>query len=154
MPVFKVEGIDELVAIVEKTGQLNNDSLINDMLKAGSEEVRKEWVKEIRSQDLISPGPIGKYNMISNVASSRPKKNKFGRLTYIYPQGSEPRKKGSVRNAAKAFYHHYGYVNHLTGRRVEGRKFVDKIEERAEKAAVPVMTKIFEDFIKSINLQK
>lgn len=150
MPLFKVDGLDDLCRVVEKAGQMNNGELIDAMLKAGAEKVEDEWIKEIKAQDLISPGPVGKYNMITNVGQSRTKKNKFGQIKYIYPQGEEPRKKGSVRNAAKAFYQHYGYDNVLTGKHHEGKFFVDKIEQRAEKAAVPVMNKIFEDYMKSI----
>lgn len=145
MPIFKVEGIEDLERIIEKTGQLNNDELINSMLKAGSEIVRQEWVKEIRSLDLIET-----HNMINNVGSSKPKKNKFGRLTFIYPQGEEIRKKGSVRNAAKAFYQHYGYMNVRTGRRVPGKFFVRTIEKRAENLAVAEMTRIFENYMKKL----
>lgn len=150
MPVFKVEGIDAVVAMVEKAGQMNNGELIDEMLKAGAEIVELEWVKEIKAQDLISPGPIGKYNMITNVKQSRTKKNKFGQLKFIYPQGSEPRKKGPVRNAAKAFYQNYGYDNVLTGKHHPAKNFVPKIEARAEKQAASVMAKIFEDYMKSI----
>lgn len=152
MGLFKIEGIEDLEKAIEKAGQLYNDQLINEMLKAGSEEVRKEWVKEIRARGLISPGPITKKNMIANVASSRPKQNKFGRLTYIYPQGVQIRKKSNVRHAAKAFYQHYGYWHVRAKRHIEGKFFVTDIEKRSEKAAVEVMTKIFEDYMKSINL--
>lgn len=151
MGLFKVDGLDDLMKAVDKAAQLNNDELINDMLKAGSKIAITEWTKEIRSRDLIStPDKITKKNMIANVASTRPKKNKYGRLAYIYPQGEEIRKKSNVRHAAKAFYQHYGYFNVRTGKRVPGKFFVDTIEQRVESLAVPVMTKIFEDYMKSI----
>lgn len=150
MPVFKVEGLEELSAVVEKAGQMQNGELIDAMLKAGAEVVEKEWVKEIKAQDLISPGPIGKYNMITNVKQSRTKRNKFGQLKFIYPQGSEPRKKGPVRNAAKAFYQNYGYDNVLTGKHHPAKNFVNKIEERSEQQAASVMAKIFENYMNSI----
>jgi hypothetical protein len=152
MPLLMVDGLDDLVKLVDHAGQLHNDQLVNEMLKAGSEIVRNEWVKEIRSRDLIStPSNITKKNMISNVASSRPKQNRFGRLTYIYPQGEEIRKSGKkVRHAAKAFYQHYGYFNVRAGKFIPPKNFVTNIEKRAERLAVPVMTKIFEDYMNSI----
>lgn len=150
MPLFKVDGLDDLMKTIEKAGQLNNDQLMNEMLNEGGKVVEEEWVKEIRSLDLISPGPITKKNMIANVKGSRPKKNKHGLIKYIYPMGEEKRDRGNVRHAAKAFYQHYGYFNVLTGKRVPGKFFVDKIEKRAENRAVQIMQKIFEDYMNSI----
>lgn len=145
MAAFKVEGLAEIEKQIEKIGQLNNDELISDMLKAGAEESRKCWVDGIRQYDHISTRIITEKNMITHVKATRPKKNKYGRLCFIYPAGKEDRPWGDVRHAAKAFFQHYGF----NGK--PGDHFVDPIERKSEQAAVPVMAKIFDKFIEKYN---
>ncbi len=145
MAAFKVEGLSDLEKQIDAIGQLHNDELINDMLKAGAEEARKCWIDGIRKFDHISTKIITEKNMITHVTATRPKRNKFGRLCFVYPAGKEERPWGDVRNAAKAFFQHYGYQGK------PGDRFVDDIEKKAEENAVPVMTAVFEDFLKEYN---
>lgn len=127
MAAFKIEGLAELEKQIDKIGQLENDELINTMLKAGAEESRKCWVDGIRKYDHISTKIITDKNMITHVQTTRPKKNKFGRLCFVYPAGKENRPWGDVRNAAKAFFQHYGWKNKA------GDHFVDPIEKNLKK---------------------
>lgn len=137
MAAFKIEGLAELEKQIDKIGQLENNELINDMLKAGAAESQKCWIQGIKNFDHIDT-----FNMITHVQATRPKKNKYGRLCFVYPAGTHKRPWGSVRNSAKAFFQHYGYQGK------PGDHFVDPIEKKSEEMAVPVMTEIFEKFIK------
>ena len=53
------------------------------------------------------------------------------------------------RNAEKAFFNHYGFFNKLTGKYVQGDRWVTKVEKAAEPKAEKEMQKVWDEYLKS-----
>lgn len=143
---LKIHGMAELRRKIAEVAELEGGKFAKDMLKAGTKEVYDTWREEAFKRHKLTG------NMYNNIKSSNPRSNKYGRYTVTYPKEYEIRirrgKEVKVRHAAKAFYLHYGYVNNLTGRRVAGDRWVDKIDEIAEKKSDATMQKMLDQYLK------
>lgn len=139
MASLKVEGLEQFSDSITKMAQFENDELLNNMLIAGADKVKKEWIDGITRHNHID-----KRIMIAKVGRTKPKKNKYGRICSVYPKGEEKRARGNVRNAAKAFWIHYG----SQGR--PGDRFVTEIEVKAEPESTAAMEKVLDEFTKRV----
>ena len=147
MPMFKCEGMDHLEKMLKELSTLDQGKAAEDMLNAGKVQVEKAWEHQIEKHGLIE-----KNLMHTTVKSSKPKHNVYGTFISTYPYGWEIDKDGKkrVRNATKAFMHHYGFMNVRTGKMYTAEKgWVDDVEKEAMETATAVMEKIFEQYLKS-----
>lgn len=147
MAIMRCEGLDALVKKLDQISMLDRGKVEEDMILAGSQDVKKAWEHQIEARGLVKSGLMGK-----NITSSTPKLNIYGMFTTIYPQGWEYDKNGKkrVRNAAKAFMLHYGFYNHVTNSMyTDAVGWVDVVTDEAYKTATATMEKIFENYIKS-----
>lgn len=148
MALFRCDGMDHLEKMFKELSTLDQGKAAEDMLNAGKVEVEKAWVRVIDKRDLKRKGL-----MKANVKSTKPKHNVYGTFLSTYPWGQEKDEatgKPRVRNAEKAFYLHYGFLNHRTGRFYRGAVgWVDDVEKEAMDKATAVMEKIFENYLKS-----
>lgn len=136
MGLLHVEGIDDITRMLDKISALDEGKVVEDMLKEGAKDVEKAWTDNIRKRDYIDTG-----KMLSKVNTGRVKKNQWGRFNTTYPFGEHVRPWGKVRNAAKAFYLHYGFQGRI------GSRWVDDVEKDASKTAPDTMQKVFDKFI-------
>ena len=150
MAQFKIHGLVELRQSIAEIAELGGDGgkVANQMLREGTKEVKKVWNEESIKRHKLT----GK--MAAAVDSSKVKKNRIGRFTVTYPMGYEEPdrvrrgKPYRIRNAEKEFYNHYGFMNKLTGRFVQGDRWVDKIDMIAEPKSDAAMQKIWDDYLK------
>ena len=148
MATFKIYGLVELQSEIARIAEMDNGKLAKQMLKAGSKEVINEWKKVAEERHNKHTGHMKRETNTTN-----PKKNKYGRFTLTYPMGKEARVRHGVviqmRDAAKAFYQHYGYRNPwLGGRFVPGDRWVDIVEMRAAPKAEKAMQAVWDDYLK------
>ena len=169
MAKLTVTGLKEVIAQIDQISTLDNGRLAKTMLQKGSVPVAEEWKKvaetnHSRHYDLKGNLVNSTGQMMRSVETKKVKKNKYGYFTVTYPQGLEeyeyinkngvkvPRiRHGQVvkfRNAAKAFYNHYGFFNELTGKYVQGDRWVDKVEKAAEPKAEKEMQKVWDEYLK------
>lgn len=135
MASLSTSGLDELIDKLEKVGQGMNEPLIDAMLQAGAEEVKKAWKKTADKYDLRNNG-----DMIESIDySQKPKSLGAAKYIDIYPQGTDRR---GERNAEKAFLLHYGWSS------FQGTHWVDEAEEIAEEPAIAAMEAVFDNLIK------
>lgn len=136
MAKLMFSGLDEIAAELSRMGE-GADKVTDKMLRAGAEEVAKGWRKAIDEVGLVETG-----TMKNSVAPAKGTKSDGGtKFIEIYPQGTDKsghHKGKGVRNAAKAFYNHYGTS------RISATYFVDKAEKHNEKTVVPVMQAIWD----------
>lgn len=142
-------GLAELQKQIAEIAELDKGEIVKKMLKEGTKEVEKMWAQDsIRLHKLTG-------QMAYAVKSSRVRKNKYGYYTVTYPMDYEKPdriRRGKVyriRNAEKAFYQHYGWTNNLTGKFVQGDRFVQKIEIKSEPAAEKVMQSVWDNYLKN-----
>lgn len=116
MATFHTEGIDEIIRQMEIEGE-SVGPIADEMLMAGAEIVRNEWVKSgdghRRTGDMLdSTGYADEPHSINDYRSID-----------IYPRGKDRR---GTRNAMKAFLLNYGFNG------VPGDGWVDDARENAE----------------------
>lgn len=171
MAKLQVTGLKEVIKQIEQISTLDNGKLAKTMLTKGSVPVAEEWKKvaqtnhskhyNLKGQLVNSTG-----QMRQSVETKKVKKNKYGYFTVTYPQGFEeyeyinkngvkvPRirhgQEVRFRNAEKAFFNHYGFFNKLTGKYVQGDRWVTKVEKAAEPKAEAEMQKIWDEYLKSL----
>lgn len=147
MAQLKIHGLTELINEISAISELDNGEIVKKMLKAGSQDVEKMWVKKSEEMHNRHTG-----NMRRAVKSTRVKKNSYGRFVITYPMDYEVRirrgKEVKMRHAEKAFYQHYGWTNNLTGRFVAGDRWVDIIDMQAEPVANKTMQSIWDEYLK------
>lgn len=136
MGLLHVEGIDDMTRMLDKISALDEGKVIEDMLKEGAKDVEKAWTDNIIKRDYRDS-----RKMLLKVNTGRVKKNQWGRFNTTYPFGVHVRRWGKVRNAAKAFYLHYGFPGYT------GTRWVDNVEKDASKTAPDTMQKVFDKFI-------
>lgn len=148
MASLKFSGLAELQKAIAEISELDKGEIAKKMLKEGTKEVEKMWAQDsIKLHKLTG-------QMAYSINSSRVRKNKIGYYTVTYPMDYEKPdriRRGKVyriRNAEKAFYQHYGYTNNLTGRFVQGDRFVDKIELKSEPLAEKAMQTVWDKYLK------
>lgn len=170
MAKLTVTGLTEVIKQIEQISTLDNGKLAKEMLRKGSVPVAEEWKKvaqtnHSRHYDLQGHLVNSTGQMKQSVETKKVKKNKYGYFTVTYPQGLEeyeyinkngvkvPRiRHGQVikfRNAEKAFFNHYGFFNKLTGKFVQGDRWVTQVEKAAEPKAEAEMQKIWDEYLKS-----
>lgn len=141
MADFSVSGIDELAAELKKLGQLDNDTLVEEMLEAGAEVVVDEWKKGIKSA-VKTKRSTGELEASVTTVKGIQKVNDVSAKT-IYPAGKDSK---GVRNAEKAFILHYGKSGQTA------TLFVDDVENKAEDKAADAMEKVFNNFLEKEGL--
>ena len=130
MGLLHVEGIDDMTRMLDKISALDEGKVVEDMLKEGAKDVEKAWTDNIIKRDYRDS-----RKMLLKVNTGRVKKNQWGRFNTTYPFGVHVRRWGKVRNAAKAFYLHYGFPGYT------GTRWVDDVEKDASKTAPDTMQK-------------
>lgn len=172
MAKLSFSGLKEVMKQFEEISTLDNGRLAKTMLQAGSKPIEAEWkrVAQIQhSQHYNLRGKLVKSTgqMKQAVASKRVRKNRYGWYVVTYPLGLEEyeyiRKDGvkvprirhgqiiKFRNAEKAFYNHYGFFNKLTGKFVQGTRWVTMAETYARPQAEREMQKIWDSYLKSMH---
>lgn len=133
MARFDTSGIDGIINEVIRLGKAGQE-VGDKMLLAGAEKVEEAWKFAAGMHGLIDT-----RDMVDSVGFHRRPKNVGSiRTIDIYPQGTD--RKG-VRNAEKAFIHHYGSSKH------KATHWVDDADEKAGSDVQAVMEKVFDDFM-------
>lgn len=131
MPTIKVTGLDELIARMERAGKLGDVETVDAMLIAGANEVKNVMKDVAKEHGFHDSG-----EMIEKIGfSKRPVSVEESRRISIYPQGRDS--KTGVRNAAKAFYLHYGTS------KIPASHWITEVNERAQEPALTAMTEVF-----------
>lgn len=170
MAKLTVSGLGDVIKQLEQISTLDGGKLAKTMLKQGSVPVAEEWKKVAQMSHSTHYNLQGRLvkstgQMMRSVETKKVKKNKYGYFTVTYPQGLEeyeyinksgakvPRiRHGKVvkfRNAEKAFFNHYGFFNKLTGKYVQGDRWVTKVEKAAEPKAEAEMQRVWDEYLKS-----
>ena len=133
MAKLKIDGLDETVEQMAHMGQLTGH-VADEMLLAGSEEIKKAWQNAITMFGHVDTGAMRK----AVGYSKKPKSMLNTRFREIYPRGKD---KQGTRNAEKAFVLHYGRSN------MTGSHFVAKAEADGEPKAAAAMEARWDRFI-------
>lgn len=170
MAKLTVTGLGDVIKQLEQISTLDGGKLAKSMLKQGSVPVAEEWKKVAQMSHSKHYNLQGRLvnstgQMMRSVETKKVKKNKYGYFTVTYPQGLEEyeyiNKNGvkvprirhgqavNFRNAEKAFFNHYGFFNKLTGKYVQGDRWVTKVEKAAEHKAEKEMQKVWDEYLKS-----
>ena len=170
MAKLTVTGLGDVIKQLEQISTLDGGKLAKSMLKQGSVPVAEEWKKVAQMSHSKHYNLQGRLvnstgQMMRSVETKKVKKNKYGYFTVTYPQGLEEyeyinKNGGKVprirhgqavkfRNAEKAFFNHYGFFNKLTGKYVQGDRWVTKVEKAAEPKAEKEMQKVWDEYLKS-----
>lgn len=133
MAGFKTSGdlIDDIAKELKQLGEDVSGQLGQEMLDEGAEIIEFNWVKAIKSHDLIDTGEMA--NSIGVAKGTKAKK-----FRDIYPQGKDSK---GVRNAEKAFIAHYGKSGQ------PGTRFVDEAEANSGAECAVAMQKKLDDYI-------
>lgn len=146
MAKFKVSGLLELQKEIAKISEMDNGALAKQMLREGSKNVADTWRQETEKRHKL------KGYMLRGIKSTNPKKNRIGRYTVTYPMGEEYRvRRGNatiVRDAEKAFYLHYGYINPRNGKFYHGDRWVEVVDKTAEPLVDKTMQAIWDKWLK------
>ena len=135
MAKFGISGIDDIAETLKKAGELGNGEITSKILDAQAQVYIEKWKKAI---DRSIRNPRRSTNNMRDSVNAK----QVGRLTVdVYPMGKD--RKG-VRNAEKAFIHHYGRSN------MKGSRFVDIAESDAEQPALEAAQKIMDEFIEKL----
>lgn len=132
MARLDTSGIDGIIDELSRLGDIGQ-RVTDDMLRAGAEEVKKAWKDSADKHELRDTG-----DMINSIGPTKTKTTDGARSVDIYPQGID--RKG-VRNAEKAFVHHYGTSS------IPAKHWVDEAEEAAGPKSQAAMEKIYDDFL-------
>ena len=170
MAKLTVTGLGDVIKQLEQISTLDGGKLAKSMLRQGSVPVAEEWKKVAQMSHSKHYNLQGRLvnstgQMMRSVETKKVKKNKYGYFTVTYPQGLEEyeyinKNGGKVprirhgqavkfRNAEKAFFNHYGFFNKLTGKYVQGDRWVTKVEKAAEPKAEKEMQKVWDEYLKS-----
>lgn len=151
MPSLKIDGLDKLVAEMERDAA-RTEQCMDRMLLAGAAAVKEGWKQSAREHDLIDTG-----EMFDSIDYNN-KIKKSGDLKYveIYPMG---KRSSGKRNAEVAYVLHYG-TQGTTGWRAKLRRrnkkypnqpgtpatlWVDRAEELGAQTSLDVMMKIWKE---------
>ena len=131
MASCKFSGMADIVQYMKDTGELVDDELCKEILSVEADIYIDEWKKAI-DQCVKSKRSRGEMRDAVNARQVN------SHTVEVYPMGKDHK---GVRNAEKAFIHHYGK------RGQAGSRLVDIAEENAAEssfeAADKVMDKIF-----------
>lgn len=134
MARFETEGLDELIESLTELDSAVQDVLMKNMLDAGGNAAVKEWKEGIERHGHVDTG-----TMRDSVRKSKKGDNK----RVVYPKGKDSK---GVRNAQKAYVLHYGRSN------IQGDRFIDEIEEKAEEKVLNAMENKFDKFLRERGL--
>ncbi len=136
MAKLMFSGLDDIAGELSRMGE-DADKVADKMLRAGAGEMAKRWRKSIDEAGLVKTGA-----MKNSVAPAKGAMGNAGmKYIEIYPRGTDKgggHKGKGVRNAAKAFFNHYGTS------RIPATRFVDQAEESGEEMAVRAMQAIWD----------
>ena len=135
MADFNVTGIDDIAEMLKKAGELGNGEIVGKIQQARAEIYVEKW------KSAIDKAIRNKKRSTGDMKKSVGIKKAGGTAVDVYPLGKD--RKG-VRNAEKAYIHHYGRSNQKASR------FVDIAEADAEKPAFEAAQKIMDEFIEKI----
>lgn len=108
-------------------------ALLETMVIAGAEQLKKEWQNVINDYGLIDS-----EDMADSVGYNAAAGFKGGGLEIdVYPFGKDYK---GVRNAFKAAMHHYGTSTQ------EMTRFVDEIKRRADRSAAEAIRAVYEEY--------
>ena len=136
MARMETVGIDEIINQMIKMGQQTGE-VADEMLKAGALEMKRSWVRTIDKFDFIDSKEMRKHVGYPR----KPKTINDVRTIDVYPQGIDKKRKTPIRNAAKAFYLHYGREN------MDETHFVDIAEREAKPKSDAAMEARWKEFI-------
>lgn len=134
MARFSVSGLKDFSDRLKAAGD-GSEQMSRDMLAAGAKVLVSTWKDVIQRRGLVD-----QKDMINSVKAKKPAYGKDDELAVeVYPLGVDEK---YVRNAEKAFLHHYGYKS------VDATHFVDEIEKEAAPLIEAAMEKIADEYLK------
>lgn len=167
MANIQSSGLDSLISTLKELHEDSNKSLIRDMLKAGSEPVKKSWQKELDNATMTT-GTIKTYTRyqskkvrhfkMKSRSTGITKNSVAGTISltksaigysYVYPKGTKPNGNGkhkTVRTAEIAFILEYGKEGQA------GKRFVDTAVDNSEDECINEMDKVLTEHIKKKGL--
>lgn len=138
----EVDGLQEAIDQMARMGEMTGKAA-RAMLKAGANEMQREWIKTIKRMGHVQSG-----DMWRAVAATNPRKKGGVLETAVYPQGTSTKgkvKKQTTTNALKA------YVIHHTR---PGDQMVTKISQKAAPEAEQAMGNVWGEFVKNGKVPK
>jgi hypothetical protein len=138
MARFDTSGLDDIIDAMAALDLLESE-VADKMLMAGAEVVKQSWRVAAGMHGLKWSG-----DMIESIGFARKPKMINGIKTIdIYPQGKDKR---GVRNAEKAFIHHYGSSRH------KATHWVDDADEMSAEPVTEAMAGVYFDYLKEKEL--
>lgn len=134
MATITTSGIDPMMENLKKFGK-EMYAVQDDMLDEGAKVLTEEWKSGIEAAGHVDTG-----EMRDSVGVA--KQTIRSGLREVYPQGVQKKGKSRVRNAEKAYVLHYGTS------KIDGDRFVDKIEDAAEPKVAAAMQDILNKHLK------
>lgn len=134
MAKVTASGLNELIHNLNSFAE-DFSEMEDEILNSASEIIVEEWKDGIERFGHVDTG-----DMQESVKATR---LKDGKIVEISPHGKD---RHGVRNAKKAFVIHYGHSN------VNGDRFVDDIEDKAEEKAVEAAEEIYYDTLEKKGL--
>lgn len=147
MARFRTEGLDELIADLDRMGQTTGE-LAERILMAGAEQVKRAWRKSADIHKLRLTGQL-----IDSIGYPRkPRRIRDLLAIDIYPQGmstytEDPKtgkrieRKKPVRNAEVAFINHYGTSKN------PGSRWVDTADDLAGPTVEAEALRIYDEWL-------
>ena len=133
MARIEVEGIDELVAALEKAGKA--DDIVPQMLVEGGSTLQKNIREEITAAANrgYATGELAK-----SVIPTPPEKNGFGHYVFVRPVGTDSK---GVRNGVK-----WGYLENGNGGSQKPHPFEDKATKKSETECAERMQQVYDRY--------
>jgi hypothetical protein len=139
MAGIRFEGIDELIADLEKVTDLSGDAM-ESMLDAEAAVVTKAHKKELESLGLRRTGQL-----IASVAEGNRSQRGFSHEIDVWPQGT---RSNGVRNAEVGFILEYGAPK----KHLPALNWMKSANEGCEDEAVEAASDAYDKFLKEHNL--
>lgn len=139
MAGIRFEGIDDLIADIEKVAELPDD-VMDEMLDAEAEIVTKAHKKELESRGMRQSGQL-----IASVGAANKKVSGFSHSIDIYPQGT---RSNGVRNAEVGFILEYGAPK----KHIPASNWMEHANETCTDEAVNAAAAVYDDFLRKNNL--
>lgn len=134
MAKLSVAGLDEVQEGLQRLDSKMRRGAVARIMKAGSEEVKKDWVQLILDRHNRTGGMMGA------VAPTQLYEDLGGAVQYVYPQGYNP---NGERYAAIAYY--------INNKR-PGDKFITKSEKKMEQQAQAAMSEEMDKILQESGL--
>ena len=145
MARFNFGGIAELENILLREAD-GVEEIADKMLEAGAKVLVKAHTASAEAMLHRRTGSLA-----GSIASSKTKKNEFGRYRIVYPQGNQPHgnpkagQKGEVRNAQVGFTLEYGRKQQYGTSAMPPRPWMETANRQAEGAVLEAMEKAWEE---------